>query len=106
MDIIKLQAYRKPKSKMYSGRDHGIEVRNKLKLDEKDRDEKKYTIYIPNDTLAINSSFFGGLFSDSVIFLGKEKFKEKYNFLGENGETLKKTLVNDIEEGIYDAINS
>ena len=97
MDIIKLQAYRKPKSKMYSGRDHGIEVRNKLKLDEKDRDEKKYTI---------NSSFFGGLFSDSVIFLGKEKFKEKYNFLGENGETLKKTLVNDIEEGIYDAINS
>lgn len=91
---------------MYSGRDHGIEVRKKLKLDEKDKDEKTYKFYIPNDTLAINSSFFGGLFSDSVISLGKEEFKKKYKFTGDDGKTLKDTLLNDIEEGIYDAINS
>lgn len=103
--IIRLQAYRKPQSRMFSGRDYGVEVRRKLRLSEKDVDDCIYIIQIPSDTLAINSSFFGGLFADSVIRLQEDGFKRKYLFQNENGKELKPTLIRDIEEGIYDALN-
>ena len=45
--IIRLQAYRKPQSRMFSGRDYGVEVRRKLRLSEKDVDDCIYII--PHD---------------------------------------------------------
>ena len=104
-EVIKLQSYRKSESSMYSGREHGLEIRKELDLNKKDKDEKKYIIQISDDTIAINSSFFGGLFSDSVVGLGEERFKKKYIFQNNKGKEVKETIKKDIEEGIYDAIN-
>ena len=104
MKKINIQEFRKDGSKIFSGRDIGIEAREKLDLNEKDLDEEKYTIIIPQDTYSITGSFFGGLFSDSIIKLKEEKFRQKYIFKCSQGD-LSEVLQNDIEEGIYDAIN-
>lgn len=105
-NIIKLQGFRKNESRMFSGREFGIEVRCKIDLDSRDQDFETYYIQISDDTMAINSSFFGGLFSESVLTLGAERFREKYIFQNEKGKSLKDTLQKDIEEGIYDTLNS
>lgn len=104
MKTISIQTYRQNGSKVFSGRDVGIDARRKLELNEKDIDEEQYEIIIPEDTYSIGGSFFGGLFSDSVIKLGEEGFRKKYIFKFANSE-LNDSLRGDIEEGIYDAIN-
>ena len=104
MTKINIYEYRKDGSKVFSGRPVGVEARKKEKLNEKDYDGESYLIIIPDDTYSINGSFFGGMFSDSVINLGEEKFRDKYKFQFANGE-LDDNIRNDIEEGIYDAIN-
>lgn len=103
--ILKMNSYKKNESRMFSGRDYGLEVRQGMELDEKDKDNEVYIIQVSDDILAINSSFFGGLFSESVITLGEEGFREKYHFENEKGKMMKQTLRNDIKEGIYDALN-
>ena len=102
---LKLDSYRKNGSRMFSGRDYGLEVRLNMKLDERDMDEETYIIQVPDDILAINSSFFGGLFAESVLKLGEQGFRDKYHFQNEKGNEMKATLRNDIKEGIYDALN-
>lgn len=104
-NVLNLMAYRQEHSRMFSGREHGLEVREALGLDEKDKDSMSYTIQIDDEILAVNSSFFGGLFSESVISLGKEIFEKKYIFKNEHGKDVKETIRRDIEEGIYDAVN-
>lgn len=102
---IKLQTFRKNGSRMFSGREFGLEVREKIDLDNKDKDDKCYEIIVSDDTIAINSSFFGGLFSESVYVLGVDRFREKYIFKNEFDKPLKPTIQKDIEEGIYDTVN-
>lgn len=104
-EMIKLQTYRKSGSRMYSGREYGLEIRSKLRLNEKDSDANEYIIEVSEDTIAINSSFFGGLFSDSVKNLGEKRFREKYIFVGNDRKSLKETIRKDIEEGIKDAVD-
>lgn len=104
--IIKMQKFRKPESRMFSGREFGLQVRKELELNNKDKDKDNYIIQIPDDIMAINSSFFGGLFSESVLCLGEEDFLKKYVFQNEKNKALKNTLQKDIREGIYDTLNS
>lgn len=104
MKRINIQNYRESGSKIFSGRDSGIAARQKLDLNKLDLDNERYEIIIPEDTYSISGSFFGGLFSDSVIRLGEDGFRNKYHFMHSNKE-LGESLKHDIEEGIYDAIN-
>lgn len=104
MTVINIQEFKQNGSKIFSGRDVGIAARRKLQLNEKDSDDEIYEIIIPTDTYSISGSFFGGLFSDSVINLSEEGFRKKYVFKYPEGK-LGETLRADIEEGIYDAIN-
>ncbi|WP_414432721.1 hypothetical protein [Alcanivorax sp. IL2] len=66
----------------YIGRDNGEAVRKKLGLDKMDKNnEVSFTIEIPEDTFNINSSFFLGLFGDSIRSCGsKSAFLSKFNF--------------------------
>ena len=57
--------------KVISGRDRGMELREKLKIDEKDIDEEIYEFEIAQDVYSFNSSCFLGLFSNSIKKLGK-----------------------------------
>ncbi len=105
MNKLNLHNYRNSGSKIFSGRDNGIEARKKLNLDKLDKSPGQITISIPKDTWSINSSFFGGLFESSVITLREKGFKEKYIFKFDDGTPLSKELEENILEGIHDSLN-
>ena len=78
-DIFLTKAHRGVGSTLFTGRPEGKAVRKELKLNEKDKTSEIYTIYIPEGTTSFNTSFFLGLFFDSIKKLGSiESFKKKY----------------------------
>ena len=78
LEIVK---YRGQNSTVFTGRPEGKLARVDLKLDEKDTDGLSYSVVIPKGTTSFNSSFFLGMFFDSIKALGSiEKFYEKYSF--------------------------
>lgn len=78
---IELLKYRGHNSTVFTGRPEGKLARKDLGLDEKDSDAVVYTVIIPRKTTSFNSSFFLGLFYDSIKALGSiEKFNQKYVF--------------------------
>lgn len=95
IDLSKLTQY----IKVFSGRDRGVNLREKLKIDEKDNDEEVYEFEIAKSVYSFNSSCFLGLFSESIKKLGEKKFREKYQF---NCSDL---IRMNIEDGIRDAVN-
>lgn len=102
---LNLHNYRSNGSRIFSGRDKGCNARKELKLGVIDFTHEEIIILIPKDTWAINSSFFGGLFEASVISLGEENFRKKYKFLYADGTELSYELQQNINEGIFDALN-
>jgi len=67
-------------AKVFTGRDRGEDVRKASKIDEIERNYEKITIIIPDNIYSINPSFFEELFVNVVMRLGKEKFREKFDF--------------------------
>lgn len=57
----------------------GAHFRDKYELDEKDK-LTSVLIRIPDDTVAITTPFFEGMFQPSIQKLGKDKFKQVYKF--------------------------
>ena len=100
-----LQKFRSANSKIYSGRDNGIAARKELRLNEFDKNNETAFVIFPKDTWAINSSFFGGLFESSVMSLREDKFRQKYVFQFDNGNELSPELMENINQGIFDALN-
>lgn len=84
-----------------SGRDLGFRQRKHHKLDELEDTNDVIEINIANNIIFLSSSFFLGMFGDSVRKCGsKEKFKEKFIFKS-NGQ-----LESNIEDGINDALKN
>ena len=77
---IVIREYVKKDSKLLSERPNGEKVREQLKLNQKDKDPYTYEIVIDNDFTSLNSSFWLGMFGESVRTLNEEKFREKYIF--------------------------
>lgn len=72
-------AHRGVGSTLFTGRPEGRKVRQELNLDEMDKKNSEYNVYIPSGTTSINASFFLGLFFNSIERLGSvEAFKKKY----------------------------
>ena len=84
---------------VYVGRPRGEKAREKLKLDEIDKSQKCVDVIVPDDTYSINSSFFLGLFGNSIRIAGsRDAFLKKYHFVC-------KEMFNDtIEKGIQRAL--
>lgn len=79
---LELLKYRGNNSTVFTGRPEGKLAREDLKLNEMDLDGLIYSVIIPKGTTAFNSSFFLGLFFDSIKALNSiEKFYEKYIFV-------------------------
>ena len=104
MENINLLNFRSNGSKIFSGRDKGIDARKKLKLNELDSQEQKIEVIVPKDTWSINSSFFGGLFESSIINLKEDGFRKKYIFKFDDGAALSEELQHNIDEGIYESL--
>lgn len=78
--VIDLDKYKTPGAKVFTGRDRGLSVRSKSKIDELEKDYDKIKIIIPSDLYSINPSFFEEFLYNVVKKLGKELFFVKFSF--------------------------
>lgn len=77
---INLGEYRTPGARIFTGRDRGIEVRVKSKIDNFAIENDTLTIIIPEDIITINPSFLEEYFKNVIMTLGKEDFLKKFKF--------------------------
>ena len=100
MDRIDISIYKNKKYKVLSGVERGAEVRNEIGLDLMDAQENCVQFVIPQDVYSLNSSFFSGLFHQSLTRLGEKKFRQLYQF--ECTDIIRKN----IEDGIFYVLNT
>lgn len=104
-NIIDLEKYRTQlgvvKSKVFTGRDRGEEVRKKSNIDNIFKENDTITIIIPEDVYSITPSFLEQLFYNIVKQYGKEAFLQKikwenngYNIDGPLDEAIDR-IIND-----------
>lgn len=97
--IINLADFRTPESKVFTGRDRGIFVRTKSKIDELNFDtDTPVQIIVPEDIRSINPSFLEELLINVVQRLGKDKFYKNFIF--------KTTGRYDIKDDLNEAVDS
>lgn len=66
---------------VYSGRAKGELARETLNLNTIDNEQSKVIVQIPEDTYSVTTSFFLGLFGESIRQAGsREKFLSLYHF--------------------------
>lgn len=95
-------------STTFAGRPEGKKVRELIHVDSMDEDDEIYTVVVPEDTTSFNTSFFLGLFYDSIVRLGSiENFKKKYilSFDCVNDLEVRECLLDDIVDGYRRANN-
>ena len=81
MQTIELEQLTKGEVHNLSGHDRGQAARNHFKLSELDGGRETVVIHVPADVYTITSSFFQGMFAESVKALGtRERFLERYQF--------------------------
>lgn len=98
---INLKDFLPKESLVLSGREFGKDVRRQCEFDRiDDNKEISVTIVIPQNIISLNSSFFWGLFTESVKKLGEDEFIKKYKF--ECSDIIRKS----IEDGIRRSLNS
>jgi len=95
--IIDLENFRTKGSKVFTGRDRGISVRNDSKIDSLAQGEEKIKIIIPKDIMSINPSFLEEFLSNVVLRLGKDGFHNKISFFS---ESTRYDISVDLEEAI------
>lgn len=78
---INLENFRTAKSKVFTGRDRGIEVRNSSKIDLSEKQYDKIEIIVPSDIRSINPSFLEEFLFNVVTKLGFEGFNTKFKFI-------------------------
>lgn len=66
---------------VYVGRANGALARQKLKVDALDSEDEQIRVLVPEETYAVNSSFFLGMFGPSLAHFGsRDAFLEHYKF--------------------------
>ena len=80
--------------------ENGKDLRWLFSLDEIDKGNEVYRVIFPDSLASLNSSFFRGMFYESLKSLGEVGFRDKYKFTSNDVTRV------DIEEGIrYCVIN-
>lgn len=95
---ILLETYRTNGSKVFTGRDRGIEVRTKSSIDQMEKEADAVEIVVPNDIRSINPSFLEEFLFNVVISLGEERFYKKFKFVASGRY--------DIESDLKEAVES
>jgi hypothetical protein len=80
--VVDLAAYNTPGIRVFAGRDRGEAARAAAKLAEADAAGDTVEVRIPDDVFSINSSFFLGMFGNSIRGLGEAEFRKRYSFVG------------------------
>jgi hypothetical protein len=79
-ETIDLGQYRTADAIVFSGREKGEAIRERVGLNRLDTENVIVTIRVPDQIVSLNSSFFLGLFAESIRRLGIEGFDRKYQF--------------------------
>lgn len=95
---IDLSKFRTPGSKVFTGRDRGIFVRNNSRIDELITSNEQINIVVPADIRSINPSFLEEFLINVVQKLGKNNFYKSIIF--------KTTGRYNIEEDLKEAVDS
>ena len=97
-NIINLEDFRvedktrKVISKVFTGRDFGVQIREKSQIDKIETNYDSVTIIIPANIYSINPSFLEEFLVNVVTKLGKEKFLKKFKFVSEGEYNCEKPL--------------
>ena len=83
--------------KVFVGREAGQVCREFFKLDELDKVGAEVTVTIPEEVYSVNSSFFLGMFGDSIRSLDEDGFRSQYHFVGKD---ISRTLNNGIRHAL------
>jgi hypothetical protein len=95
---INLEEHRTPGSLVFSGRKRGRAVRDSTELRNFDPEsEDDITINIPEDNIAITSSFLLGMLGDVIRDFGEEAARARINF---NGPITESTVDEAIDEAL------
>ena len=100
MDRIDLSVIQSKKYKVLSGVELGKQARKFFKIDDLDAQSTVVTLVVPKDVFSLNSSFFSGLFYDSIVKLKEVGFREKYVF--DCTDIIRKN----VENGIFYVLNT
>jgi hypothetical protein len=96
INIINLQDYRTPGSRVFTGRDRGIDVRKASAIDLLEAQSDEVIIKIPEDIGSINPSFLEEFLYNVVNKLHADEFFRKFKF--ENNGRYK--IHNDLQEAV------
>ena len=94
---INLEEHRTKGSKVFTGRDRGITVREETDIDNLNNEYDSIIIQIPKDIMSINPSFLEEFLTNVVNNLGKEKFYNKFSF---ESESSRYNIEIDLEEAV------
>jgi hypothetical protein len=94
---IDLQDYRTPHSKVFTGRDRGMDVRNKTKIDKLISEFDKIVIKIPEDIRSINPSFLEEFLLNIVMKLGKDQLSKKLEIVNDGRYKVEEDLTKAID---------
>ena len=94
---INLQDFRTPQSKVFTGRDRGVEVRKKSKIDSVIDEYEQIIIVIPEDIRSINPSFLEEFLLNVVTKLGEEGFYKKFKIINNGRYQVNEDLKEAIE---------
>lgn len=105
-NLIDLEDFRaqnaKIKSRVFTGRDRGIDIRERSRIDEIADQYDNVIIVIPDDIMSINPSFFEELFRNVVKKYGKEGFERKFEVRCGGGYNFRKPLSEAIQRILKD----
>lgn len=94
--IIDLQNYLTPGSRVFTGRDRGIDVRKRSQIDTIETNYDQIIVSIPDNIGSINPSFLEEFLFNVVVKLKAEAFFEKFKFTN-NGRY---KIDNDLQEAV------
>lgn len=81
--VLDLQQWRGSNDvRVLAGRDRGEVVRQTAEVAKLDETPAPVEVRVPTDLFAVSSSFFLGLFADSIRRLGEAGFRAHYRFTG------------------------
>lgn len=95
-NTINLQDYRTLGSRVFTGRDRGLEVKKASKINDLESQFEEIEIIIPEDIGSINPSFLEEFLFDVVRKLKEEAFFKKFKFTN-NGRY---KILQDLQEAV------
>lgn len=82
MKRIDLLAFADPASRILAGRERGRAARNAARLEEAATSDDTIEVHVASTLFSVNSSFFLGMFEDTIRELGAIEFRRRFLFTG------------------------